>query len=52
MAYLIVTPEQLTAAATDLARIGSTLSSAHAVAAEQTTAIVAAGTDGASGTNS
>ncbi|OSC39900.1 PE family protein, partial [Mycobacterium decipiens] len=45
MSYLIAAPEMLTAAATDLANIGSSISAANAAAAPPTTALVAAGAD-------
>ena len=45
MSYVIAAPEMMTAAATDLANIGSTLSEANAAAAAPTTAVVAAAED-------
>ncbi|MCV7079195.1 PE family protein, partial [Mycobacterium szulgai] len=45
MSFLITAPETLAAAATDLARIGSSISSANAAAAFPTTAVVAAAAD-------
>ncbi|TDK96796.1 PE family protein [Mycobacterium paragordonae] len=43
MSFVIAAPQDMTAAATHLASIGSTVSSARAGAAASTTAIVAAG---------
>jgi len=45
MSFLNVTPESVTAAASDLGRIGANLDAAHAAAATPTTAILAAGGD-------
>ena len=45
MSFVIAAPELVTAAATDLANIGSTLSTANAAAAATTTEVVAAGAD-------
>src|SRR6201998_4574927 len=45
MSFVIAAPEFLTAAATDLANIGSTLSAANAAAAVPTTGILAAAED-------
>jgi hypothetical protein len=45
MSFVIATPELVTAAATDLANIGSTLSPANAAAATQTTGVLAAAED-------
>lgn len=45
MSYVITTPEALTAAATDIAGIGSSLRAANAAAAVSTTEILAAGAD-------
>jgi hypothetical protein len=45
MSFVIAAPEFVTAAATDLANIGSTLNAANAAAAATTTAVVAAGAD-------
>ncbi len=45
MSFISVVPESVATAATDLARIGSTLSSAHAAAAVPTTGILAAAQD-------
>ncbi|MXO40449.1 PE family protein, partial [Mycobacterium kansasii] len=45
MSYVVVAPEIVVAAATDLTNIGSALSEASAVAAAPTTAILAAGAD-------
>jgi hypothetical protein len=45
MSFLIATPELVTAAATDLANIGSTLSTANSAAAATTTGLLAAGAD-------
>src|ERR1700739_1278992 len=45
MSFVIAAPEFVTAAATDLANIGSTLSAANAAAATTTTEVVAAGAD-------
>lgn len=49
MSYLVVVPELVAAAATDLANIGSSISAANAAAAAPTTALVAAGGDGIGG---
>lgn len=43
MSYVIATPEMMATAAFDLARIGSQVSAASAVAAMPTTEVVAAG---------
>jgi hypothetical protein len=45
LSFVIATPELVTAAATDLANIGSTLTTANAAAAATTTELVAAGAD-------
>ncbi|WP_139837105.1 PE family protein, partial [Mycobacterium szulgai] len=45
MPFAIVAPDSLEAAASDLARIGSTLSTANASAAASTTGLLAAGAD-------
>ena len=45
MSFVIATPEFVTAAATDLANIGSTLSAANAAAAAPTTGVLAAAED-------
>ncbi|MGA8249981.1 MAG: PE family protein [Mycobacterium sp.] len=45
MSYVIAAPEMMTAAATDLATIGSDLSTAHAAAAVSTVALVPAAAD-------
>lgn len=45
MSYVIATPEMMATAAFDLARIGSQVSAASAVAAMPTTEVVAAGAD-------
>ncbi|WP_156748638.1 PE family protein, partial [Mycobacterium sp. E3198] len=45
MSLVIVAPELVTAAATDMESIGSALSAAHAAAAAPTTGILAAGAD-------
>jgi triacylglycerol lipase len=45
MSYLIAAPEMMTAAATDLATLGSDLSAAHTAAASRTTAVLAAAED-------
>ncbi|WP_186241350.1 PE family protein, partial [Mycobacterium simulans] len=45
MSHLVVAPEALSAAASDLARIESTLSAANAAAVAQTTSLLAAGAD-------
>ena len=45
MSHVIAAPEMMTAAATDVASIGSTLSAANAAAAAPTTGIVAAASD-------
>ncbi|MCV7075677.1 PE family protein, partial [Mycobacterium szulgai] len=49
MSYVVVTPQLLTVAATDLAGIGSSLSQAGAVAATPTSSVVAAAADEISG---
>jgi hypothetical protein len=45
MSFVIATPEFVTAAAGDLANIGSTLSEANAAAAASTTGVLAAAED-------
>ena len=45
MSFVIAAPEMMTAAASDVANIGSTLSAANAAAAAPTTGIVAAAGD-------
>ena len=45
MSFVIAVPEYVTAAASDLANIGSTISAANTAAAAPTSAIVAAGGD-------
>jgi PE family len=45
MSYLVATPEIMTAAATDLAGIGSNLSAAHMAAAAPTLAVIPAAAD-------
>lgn len=45
MSFLIAVPEMVAAAATDLARVGSTLSAANAAAVEPTSSVIAAGAD-------
>jgi triacylglycerol lipase len=45
MSYLVAAPDFLASAATDLSNIGSTISSAHAAAATQTTGMLAAADD-------
>jgi predicted RecA/RadA family phage recombinase len=45
MAYAIAAPEMMTAAATDLATIGSNVSAAHMVAAARTTSVIPAAAD-------
>ena len=45
MSFVIVTPEMMAAAATDLAGIGSALSEAHMAGAAPTVALVPAGAD-------
>lgn len=45
MSFVIVAPEMVSAAATDLARIGSSISAANAGAALPTTQLLAAGVD-------
>jgi hypothetical protein len=45
MSYVIAAPEMMTAAATDLASIGSTLSAAHMTAALPTAAVIPAAAD-------
>ncbi|MCV7110781.1 PE family protein, partial [Mycolicibacterium setense] len=45
MSFVSVIPEQLTAAATNLAGVGSTISTANATAAGPTAAALAAGAD-------
>ncbi|EFD76749.1 PE family protein [Mycobacterium tuberculosis T85] len=45
MSFVVVAPEVLAAAASDLAGIGSTLAQANAAALAPTTAVLAAGAD-------
>jgi hypothetical protein len=45
MSFLIAVPEMVGAAATDLARVGSTLSAANAAAVAPTSSVTAAGAD-------
>src|SRR5271157_1691548 len=45
MSYVIAAPELMTAAATDLANIGSTLNAANVAAAASTTGVIAAAED-------
>jgi len=45
MAYVIAAPEMMTAAAADLATIGSNVSAAHMVAAARTTPVIPAAAD-------
>jgi hypothetical protein len=45
MAYVLADPEMMTAAASDLATIGSDLSAAHLVAAARTTSVIPAAAD-------
>jgi hypothetical protein len=45
MSYVIAAPEMMTAAATDLAAIGSNVSAAHIVAAARTTSVIPAAAD-------
>lgn len=45
MSYVIAAPEMVTAAASGLSNIGSSISSANAAAAAPTTALLAAGAD-------
>ena len=45
MAFVLAVPEMLTSAAQDLESLGSTVNSAHAVAALPTTSVLAAGAD-------
>jgi hypothetical protein len=45
MSYVIAAPEMMTAAATDLATIGSNVSAAHAAAAARTVAVLPAAAD-------
>ncbi|ORA08484.1 PE family protein, partial [Mycobacterium angelicum] len=45
MTYVVVAPEMVAAAATDLANVGSTLSAANAAAAAPTMGVLAAGAD-------
>src|ERR1700758_2233643 len=49
MSFLIATPEMVSAAATDLAALGSTLSTANAAAATATTGVLPAALDEVSG---
>jgi hypothetical protein len=46
MSYVTAAPEFLTAAASDLASIGSTISQANAAASVPTAEVLAAGADG------
>lgn len=50
MSFVFATPEYVTAAATDLANIGSSISSANAAALAPTSAVPAAGADEVSAT--
>ena len=45
MSFVTASPEMMTAAATDLASLGSTLSAANAAAATRTTGVLAAAED-------
>lgn len=45
MSFVIAVPEYLTAAATDLANVGSTINSANSAAVGPTSSVLAAGTD-------
>ena len=45
MSYVIAAPEELVSAASNLAGVGTTLNTAHAAAAAQTTRVLAAGGD-------
>ncbi|WP_152316211.1 PE family protein, partial [Mycobacterium tuberculosis] len=45
MSLVIVTPETVAAAASDVARIGSSIGAANAAAAGSTTSVLAAGAD-------
>ena len=45
MSFLIAAPELVSAAATDLSRVGSSITAANAAAAAPTTAVIAAGAD-------
>ncbi len=45
MSFLIAAPELVAAAATDLARVGSTISTANVAASGPTTSVIAAGAD-------
>ena len=45
MSFLIAAPEPVAAAATDLARVGSTLGAANAAAVAPTSSVIAAGAD-------
>ena len=45
MAYVVADPEMMTAAASDLASIGSNISAAHMAAAARTVAVIPAGAD-------
>ena len=45
MSFLIAVPEMVAAAATDLARVGSTISAANAAAVAPTSSVIAAGAD-------
>ena len=49
MSFVMVGPEALAAAASDLTNLGSTLGAANAAAAAQTTGLLAAGADEVSG---
>jgi PE family len=50
MSFLIAAPERVTAAASDLANIGSTINAANAAAAVPTSGVLAAGADEVSAT--
>ncbi|MEG7364304.1 PE family protein, partial [Pseudomonas citronellolis] len=45
MTFMVVSPELVVAAASDVAGIGSTISAANAVAAQSTTGVVSAAAD-------
>ena len=45
MAYVVADPEMMTAAASDLARIGSNVNAAHMVASARTTSVIPAAAD-------
>lgn len=49
MSFVIAVPEFLSAAATDLANLGSTISAANAAASIPTTGVLAAGAPGGPG---